>query len=248
MTVLRFAAGKAYLTKNQLSRQAMIKSVLGVLEDSVSITASVPSIARCYAGLNSTADAIDEAAVTQQSRNGLVAAKATAKGQLLDVAHDAASAVGSYGTESENDELSGRCDYSRSDLGNGRDSEVVSRCKSVHAAATGVSEELADHGVTDAKLTTLKKKIDAFDKISTKPRQSVAASSAATKRLPILLRQANRCLTKQLDKVMVRFKTTQPEFYAKYRASRAVVTPGARPNKDGNIVAAPNTAPGAKAA
>ena len=41
----------------------MLKGVLGVLEDDTSITASIPSIARCYAGLWKLADAIDEAAV-----------------------------------------------------------------------------------------------------------------------------------------------------------------------------------------
>ena len=99
----------------------MLKSVLGVLEDDTSITASIPSIARCHAALWKLADAIDEAAVTQQRQNGLASAKSTAKTQLLDAAHDVAAAVVSYGTEAENDDLAGRCDISRSDLGKGRD-------------------------------------------------------------------------------------------------------------------------------
>lgn len=240
--------GKAPLTKNQISRQNMLKSVLGVLEEATSITAAVPSIARCYTGLSKLADAIDEAAVTQQGRNGLAAAKATSRTQLLDVAHDVAAAVVSFATENENDELAGRCDYSRSALGQGRDGEVVSRCKHVHTVASEAVDDLADQGVTAAKLTTLKKKIEGFDKISTKPRQSVAASSAATKRLPVLFREASRCLTRQLDTVMVQFKGTEPEFYAKYQAARTLVLAGARSNTDGNVVAASSTTPTAKAA
>ena len=226
----------------------MLKSVLGVLEDDTSITASIPSIARCHAGLWKLADAIDEAAVTQQRQNGLASAKSAAKTQLLDAAHDVAAAVVSYGTEVENDDLAGRCDISRSDLGKGRDGTVVSRCKNVHATAAEVVGDLADHGVTSAKLTALKKKIDGFDTISTKPRQSVAKTSAATTRLPVLFSQASRCLSRQLDTVMVQFKNTEPEFYAKYQAARSVVSTGTRSRNLENVVAAPNTTPAAKAA
>jgi hypothetical protein len=234
------------LTKNQISRQSMHKSVLVVLEEAVDLTAPVVSIARCYTGLVNLADAIDEANVTQESRNGLAAAKTTAKKQLVDIAHDVASAVVSYGAENEDDDLVGRCSYSPTDLGKGADGTVVSRCKGVHAAATEVVADLGEHGVTPAKLTTLKKKIDGFDKLSTKPRVSVVRSSAATRRLPVLFSQASRLLTKRLDTLMVQFKNTQPEFYARYKSARRLVSAATRPVKDAK--AAAGKTPAAKAA
>jgi hypothetical protein len=109
------------------------------------------------------------------------------------------------------------------------------------------NDDLADHGVTSAKLTALKKKIDGFDTISTKPRQSVAKRSAATTRLPVLFRKACRCLSKQLDRLMVQFKSTAPEFYAKHQAARSVVSTGTRSGNVENVVAAPNTTPASKA-
>ena len=53
-------------------------------------------IAAIPPGLSKLADSIDEAAVTQQSKNGLAAAKSTSRRQLLEVANDVASAVVSY--------------------------------------------------------------------------------------------------------------------------------------------------------
>ena len=118
----------------------------------------------------------------------------------------------SYGAENEDDDLVGRCKFSPTKLAKGCDGTVVSRCKGVHLAATEVVADLGEHDVNPAKLTALKKKIDGFDKLSTKPRVSVGRSSAATRRLPVLFRQASLLLTKRLDTLMVQFKNTQPEF------------------------------------
>jgi hypothetical protein len=221
----------------------MILTVQELLEEGVDITAPVLSIARCYTALSGLSDDIDEAAVTQESRNGLSAAKATAKKQLIDVAHDVASAVVSYGAETEDDDLVGRCSFSPTQLAKGSDGTVVSRCKGLHVAATEVVDDLGEHGVTPAKLTTFKKKIDGFDKISTKPRVSVGRSSAATRRLPVLFRQASQLLTKRLDTLMVQFKNTQPEFYARYKSARRLVSAATRSAKDAKAKAGatPNT-------
>jgi hypothetical protein len=63
---------------------------------------------------------------------------------------------------------------------------VVAQCRNIHTAATENLTALAKHGVTAAKLTAFKKKIDAFDKLKFAPRDSVIilkkAVGFATKR------------------------------------------------------------------
>jgi hypothetical protein len=100
---------------------------------------------------------------------------------------------------------------------------VVTRANAVHAAATGVVGDLGDYGITAAKLTAFKKKIDAFDGIKTSPRGDIVKRSAANQLLPQLVRTAVNILNDQLDGLMVQFKGVQPNFYEEYFAARAIV-------------------------
>jgi hypothetical protein len=79
-------------------------------------------------------------------------------------------------------------DFSRSDVGKGRDTEVVARCQDILAAATENVGSLGDYGVNAAKLTALKKKLENFQAVLAKPRQGRATTSSATKELAKLLK------------------------------------------------------------
>ena len=88
---------------------------------------------------------------------------------------------------------------------------------------------LADYGVTAAKLLAFKKKIDGFEALQTKPRQNISNRSAATRRLPELLRQADEVLRRRLDPLVVQFKLSAPEFYEAYQTASSIVDiPGGR--------------------
>ena len=64
------------------------------------------------------------------------------------------------------------------------------------------------------------------------PRQAAASRKAATRRIPVVLRQAARLLRKRLDPLMVPFKASEPEFYAQYKAARRIVQPGTAESAD----------------
>jgi hypothetical protein len=102
--------------------------------------------------------------------------------------------------------------------------------------------------VASADINSLKKRVDGFDGVKSKPREKIATSSAATKRLPRLFRQANEVLTRRLDKLAVKLNASQPKFYEEYRAARNVVGNGRSESKDAKVVAATTPAPVPKAA
>ena len=127
--------------------------------------------------------------------------------------------------------------YSRSDVGNGRDTEVVSRCQDILAAATENVGSLADYGVPQAKLTTLKKKIEGFQAVQAKPRQGRATSSSATKELAKLFREVDELLSERLDALAVQFQVSQAAFFNAYTTARSVVsTPGGRSSKAAAVI------------
>jgi hypothetical protein len=106
---------------------------------------------------------------------------------------------------------------------NGRENQVVARCRDIYAAASANVDALADYGVGASKLTKLKSKTDAFETLLARPRQNITASSAATKALPQRFDEADQLLAKRLDRLMAQFKATAPEFVSEYFAARSIV-------------------------
>ena len=120
---------------------------------------------------------------------------------------------------------------------------LVARCQDILAAATENVGSLGDYGVTQAKLTSLKKKIEGFQAVQAKPRQGRAHSSSATKELAKLFREVDELLNERLDALVVQFKDSQPAFFNAYTTARSVVSnPSGRASKDVVVTPIPKAA------
>ena len=166
---------------------------------------------------------IQDLGQTQASRTGAASEKSYALEALGNAAFEVGAAVHAFAVAQEDYALEGRVDFSRSSVTLGRESSVVARCRDIHAAATEHLADLADYGITAAKLTALKKKIDAFEASLSKPRQQVATSSAATLALAENFSEADTVLNKCLDKLVYQFKASAPDFFNEYQTARAIV-------------------------
>lgn len=221
------------MNANQSNKFNSYLAVKAVLEGT-DVWESLPAFAAGAEELDEIIVAIQGNAQTQTSQNGAAAEKAQAFQVLVDAAYEVAAATRACAVASNNKELAKRVDFSRSDVGKGRDTSVVARCQDIWTAATENVGSLGNYGVTSAKLNALKKKIEDFQSVQAKPRQGKATSSSATKELSKLFRRADELLNDQLDGLAVQFKGTQPAFYNAYKTARVIVdTPAgvARPGK-----------------
>ena len=228
----------------------MAQSTVGIANNYESAWQSLPAFAESVEELESlVAQIVSRAEAQQNSPMAASAEKMQAFQVLVDAAYETAAALHACAVAGSNQELAKRVDFSRSDVAEGSDSRVVSRCQGIHSAATENLDSLADYGVTSAKLTALKKRIETFQAAATKPRQTAAAISAATRQLEHLFDALDTVLKKRLDKLVVQFKESQSAFYNEYRAARRIVrTAGSRSTKEANVVPVPNTVPDAKVA
>ncbi len=200
--------------------------------DGTDVWQSLPAFVAGAEELEEHIASLESLAVTQTSQSGAGAEKAQTFQVLVDAAYEVAAATRACAVASSNKELARRVDFSRSDVGKGRDTQVVSRCQDILAAATENVGSLADYGVTQAKLTALKKKIEGFQAVQAKPRQGRATSSSATKELAKLFREVDELLNERLDALAVQFKDSQPAFFNAYTTARSVVSaPGGRASK-----------------
>ena len=77
-------------------------------------------------------------------------------------------------------------------------------------------------------------KIALYGTVVNSSRTATVDISTATKQIAKLLEEADTVIEKTLDKLILQFKTSAPEFYAKYQAARKIVNTGARPKKAKN--------------
>jgi len=213
---------------NKLNAHLAVKAVL----DGTEVWQSLPAFVTGAEELDEHIVSIQSLAQTQTSQSGASAEKAQSFQVLVDAAYEVAAATRACAVASSNRELARRVDYSRSDVGKGRDTEVVARCQDILSAATENVESLGDYGVTQTKLNTFKKKIEGFQAVQAKPRQGRAQSSSATKQLAELFREVDELLNDRLDGLVVQFKGSQPAFFNAYTTARSIVNnPGGRASK-----------------
>lgn len=224
------------------NRYRMWVSVRGTLashEDNNTWTA-VPALVAAVGELDTIAANVAAQLEVTVLPEGAAVSKATALKTLAGSAHEVAAAIHAYATEIEDDELAAKVDFSLSDLTEGRPASVIARVNGIVALAMEHLEDLADYQVTQAKLTALKKKVETFEKSAHKPRLSVARKSAANKAVPRLLRQGQKILARRVDRLMVPFRASAPEFYAEYKTARKIVDSRATLNgKASNVISTP---------
>src|SRR5438034_901715 len=81
---------------------------------------------------------------------------------------------------------------------------------------------LADFGLTDAILTDLQEKIDAFTGRVSSPRTTRSDNRASNETMDSQFHFADLLLEEEIDRLMKVFKMTQPEFFAAYTAAREI--------------------------
>jgi uncharacterized membrane protein len=137
-----------------------------------------------------------------------------------------AGAVFAYATEVNNQTLRDVMAVSESDLRQVRDTLAVERARSVHEHAAPLAGSLSDYGVTAVEIADVDSAITAFANSIPQPRVAISTRKGATTELAIVMKQVDGVLKDTLDKLMPKFKTTAPEFYANYFNARIIVDSG----------------------
>jgi hypothetical protein len=236
---------KTIMTKNQIARwnmgtsthQALLKHE-SVYDGTAKATA-LPALEKAAGELGELLDEIEAQSRKQEALSGVTQEKAAALQALGDAAFEVAGAVHACAVASGNVELAGKVKFSRAEFSRGADKTIINRTEAIHEIATAVVESLDDYGVTQAKLDALARKIEAFRKAHPAPRQRVNASSAATTQLARLFPKLTALLRDRVDRLMVQFKTTSPDFFNEYQSARVIVDPAT-----GNAAESKNAQPG----
>jgi hypothetical protein len=237
------------MTKNQSSKLNALLAVQTLHTSNEELVATLPALDEAADELAELITAINTNVKVQSSPSGAAEAKKDALDALGDSAYEIAGATLSFAEKGGDLTLAARVRFSRSGITAGSSNAVVARCQDVVDVATENLSSLGTHGVTQAKLTTLKQRLKTYDSLRVMPRQAKAAAAAATKQLERLFPEAERLLTNRIDRLMWQFRESAPEFYEKYQVARSVVdAPSAGKEEEPAVVPLVDTTPAAKAA
>lgn len=216
------------MTVYQNAVATMVAAVFGsaTSEEAQPLLLDFGPVQACLTELGEHIDNLDRLVAIQSDKPGFAQEKKQKVGELAQLAAEVCGATVAYAEKAGNERLAAKLNIPATKLSSGKDSAIVSNCRNIHKAASSVVGDLGEFKVTAPKLKALKQKTDEYKKLSTMPRQAAAARKAATRRIPVVLRQASRLLRKRLDPLMVPFKVSEPEFYAQYKAARRIVQPG----------------------
>lgn len=221
---LRLLVGwKDNMVIDQSNRLRSYKAVAVVLETHEPIWSVLPAFGKGVTEFTGIIEDINTQAQIQLESEQASEEKLTVLKTLGVAAYEVSGAVQAYAVEVNDLALEARVDFSRSAVTLGKEDQVLSRCWAIHALATEQLANLADNGITAAKLNAFKKKIEAFEAVQSKPRNRVNKGRAATQQLEVLFRDANTVLNKRLDKLATQFAESAPEFVNEYLSARVVV-------------------------
>ena len=201
----------------------MFQTTQTCLDANEAIFKNVPAVVTASGELDDLVAAILKAQRGQASAEGLAAAKTTVREDLADAAYEIASLVHACAQQHGVADVASRTDLSLSDVQSGKEARFIDRIKGILDDAAVLVDDLGDCGVTPAKLKALKDLVAKFEKVKPLHRTGVSDGSSATRRLSVLFARTSKLLRNRLDRLVVQFKKTEPEFYFAYQSARKIV-------------------------
>lgn len=132
-------------------------------------------------------------------------------------------AMHAYAAMNGNQGLIDQNSLTKSELENSRETELENKVQPVIDGARTNMEALAEYGINEELVNELETTVDEFTNLIGKPRIIRNQKYAAINQIDELSNEALNLLNNKLDKLMIRFQFTDPEFYDNYKRARTIV-------------------------
>ena len=163
-----------------------------------------------------------------EATSGKTAAKYLAEDELIMAVMPVAGSLVIFGRRTNDMTLKEKAAVTESGLRKMRDTELSTKARSIYELAASRAVDLEPIGVTAAKLTALKGKIDSYDEKSMARESSVSERMGASQSLVDLFKEADGLLDEEIDGFMEHLRGDYPQFYNEYFAARQIKDVGTR--------------------
>jgi hypothetical protein len=221
------------MNKHQENLHTMHKKVEHVCDENTGICQGIVAFANAVATFKANNQKIDDTAVKQKTpTTGYTEKRDTIKTELAELAIEIAGSIAAYAHENKDEVLARKVGYSFTELTHASDAAVKNRVTIIFNEAKNSIDNLGDYGTDKAQITQLEQKLNDFKEIVGKKGYSKEETQTATEQVAELLAENNELLKNRLDKLMLKFRVSAPEFYKNYFNARDIYDfGGGRKNK-----------------
>lgn len=215
------------MNRDQLNRTGMFSTVAAYMGTNQTLWNGVKAIGDTVTDLNDGIADISGAAGKQETPvSGAAAQKAQVRHDYEEQILVIASQLSALAEVKGDANLAAQVELTLSALDKLADDDLEETGKRITNLATANLAALADYGIVQADVTVLTALTTQFHGIKTAPRTAVVDRSSQTTTLPDKIANVTSILRNRLDKLLTRFKKSNPEFYAGYLAARVIVDRG----------------------
>jgi hypothetical protein len=198
--------------------------------------AHIPVVVQLFDRLNGNiAQIVDlDRKKTSKVSNPVTKNKEKTKELLTDSIDVLAGIVSSYAEANNLKEVEQKVKLYTKGLVRKRETEVAAKAGNFLSLVRELMPGMAGYELTDGMVAEAEGLRDQFVALVGTPRNLIVEGSTASRQIDVLIAETNRFLTFQLDKLMLRFKNSAPEFFNSYLQARIVVEPATqhRENRD----------------
>ena len=222
------------MTDRQNAKFNMYQKVLNVCEENKEEYAGISALVNAVSGLKTRVSDIQS--VTQQQTEtvskGATKDKNSVIDRMVELSLKVAYPMYVYAFDTENNRLLQKVNVNKSMFYHTHDQEALTLAKIILAEANTHSTALTDYGLSNADLMELEAVISQFESLINAPSGVIGERKLYTSNLRELFVAADSIIYDKLDKLVVLFKTSKPDFFTLYSNARNVVNTAARKRKD----------------
>jgi NADH:ubiquinone oxidoreductase subunit C len=213
------------MNNNQNAKLSMAQRVIATLTEHKDVFSGITPMLKTTEDLSSTVTAIREAAIVQTAVNvsGQTAEKRAAEEKMITAAVKISNTlyvIGFLENRKDFEALLGLSAYSFYQVDDNRKLTLATHL--LNLAKTNASA-LVEYGIDEAQLEEIGAGIAAYEKVIGNPMRAIAIRKQKTSNIKELFATLDSILYDKLDRMMVLFQESHPEFYGEYRNSRNVI-------------------------
>ena len=205
----------------------MYKVVHSVCSETSAITSSIPLFTQFLTDLESTIAELENLTMIHSVRNtGITKQNIQLRKQLMDTVDRIGGLIFAFAVYSNNHHLSEKSNFNLSMLMVMAQADLVSIASQLLNEAKNLGDDLEIIGLKPSDLDEFEKQLARYSVAYIRPRERIVSRKVTTEKIRDEFLIADSLLKKQIDKLMLSFKNTHPEFYYRYRSARIIVNHG----------------------
>ena len=208
----------------QTKHQRMFLNTQTSLNNNTSLWNTIPILVSMKNDLDELIQRIE--AQNEKTNPGSVeitANKEQVKNGLVQKAMSLSGTLQAYAAINNLPEITAKVKLTKTDISRARETDIEALVKPLIDIARKNMKQLVDFVVTEEIVSDLETSLDDFKVLIGQPRTIRNQAFAAMTLMDELFDATNDILKNKLDKLMIRFKLTNTEFYSEYERARTIV-------------------------